>query len=368
MAQPPPARGQPCLAVCRPAPRWPRFRDQGGQCGPGPVVEVAPGPLCARPPRVDAAEDVGPPGRGMDLPRLRRGGPPDVGDQGEGACTVWATSSHVTAGLGLGGSWRAGSLSHTRSHQSTATVWGLPAAVSPSKRVKRPSGRRCQQAGGLPQRSTRPCRVGRPSAAPVLPHGRQVPAPCVGAAGAAGVRPGLHWDLLHEVALEARRVAGGWEQGHPPRMPAPPPPCRLPLRPPLHHPARPPWASDRRQLPDHGAAGPGAEINLQACFAAPMAPPRGWGGFSPFPPPSSAGATGAPLSPPSWRGTPGLPPPSAAVLRGRGTAHRADAHGVGQCHVPAPALAHGCRVARGRGADLRDPPHGGCATSNACPG
>ena len=34
---------------------------------------------------------------------------------------------------------------------------------------------------------------------------------------------GLHVDLLRKVAEEARRLAGGWEQGDPPRTPAPPP-------------------------------------------------------------------------------------------------------------------------------------------------
>ena len=94
------------------------------------------------------------------------------------------------------------------------------------------------------------------------------------------VDPRIQRDLLHEVAQEARRLAGGWEHGHPPRTPAPPPPCRLPkagrrlpLRRPLHHQLRLPRAGDRRQPPDHGAAGPEAEINLKACFAAPLAPP-----------------------------------------------------------------------------------------------
>ena len=41
------------------------------------------------------------------------------------------------------------------------------------------------------------------------------------------VDPGLHRDLLHDVAKEARRLAGGWEQGHPPRTPPPPPPMLL---------------------------------------------------------------------------------------------------------------------------------------------
>ena len=94
------------------------------------------------------------------------------------------------------------------------------------------------------------------------------------------VDSGLHRDLLHEVGKEACRLAGGWEQGHPPRTPPPPPPCRLPkagrhlpLRRPLHHPAPPLYAGVHRRPPDHGAANPGAEINLQACFAAPLAPP-----------------------------------------------------------------------------------------------
>ena len=50
VTHPPPARGWPCLAVCRSAPRWPPVRDQGGHCGPGLVMEVPLGPLRARPP------------------------------------------------------------------------------------------------------------------------------------------------------------------------------------------------------------------------------------------------------------------------------------------------------------------------------
>ena len=37
------------------------------------------------------------------------------------------------------------------------------------------------------------------------------------------VDPGFKQDLLHQAAQEARCLAGGWEQGHPPRTPAPPP-------------------------------------------------------------------------------------------------------------------------------------------------
>ena len=39
--------------------------------------------VLVRPP-LSAAEDVGPTGRGRDLPRLPQGGPPHVGDQREG--------------------------------------------------------------------------------------------------------------------------------------------------------------------------------------------------------------------------------------------------------------------------------------------
>ena len=144
------------------------------------------------------------------------------------------------------------------------------------------------------------------------------------------VDPALHQDLLHEVTQEARRVAGGWEQGHPLRM-CPPPPMppaaggrRLTLRRPLHRPARPPWAGDRPRPLDHGAAGPGAEMNLQACFAAPLAPyfaptDHSWlstcvGGYSPPPPP--------PLGPPGLRSPPrpgGVPP---CTLRERGLSGR----------------------------------------------
>ena len=50
VAHPPPSCGRPGLAVSRPGPRWPRVREQGGHCRPGPAVEVPPGPLRARPP------------------------------------------------------------------------------------------------------------------------------------------------------------------------------------------------------------------------------------------------------------------------------------------------------------------------------
>ena len=45
-----PARGQGGLDHRRRSPKRPRVRDQGGHCGPGPAVEVPPGPLRARPP------------------------------------------------------------------------------------------------------------------------------------------------------------------------------------------------------------------------------------------------------------------------------------------------------------------------------
>ena len=92
-------------------------------------------------------------------------------------------------------------------------------------------------------------------------------------------------------------------------------------------------------------------------------------GTPPLFPPRLAVATGASLSPPRPDGAPPgspPPPPTAAALRGRGTPPGAYARGAGQCHVPAHAPAHGPRVARG--AEVRDPPHGGSATSNARPG
>ena len=72
-----------------------------------------------------------------------------------------------------------------------------------------------------------------------------------------------------------------------------------------------------------------------------------------------------PLLPPSRWGANGTPPPSAPALRGRGTPPWAAVRGTRQCDVPAPTLAHGRRVASGRGADLRNPPHGGRTPSNA---
>ena len=157
-----------------------------------------------------------------------------------------------------------------------------------------------------------------------------------------------------------------------------PPPCRLPdvgrhlpLRRPLRHPARPPWGGDQSRPPDHRAAGPESEINLQACFAATLAPPLApsdhwrlskWVGWVP---PPARGQPELHTPPPTLLG---LRPPTAAAMRGRGAPPGANARGAGQCHVFASALAHGRRVARGRGANLRDPPHGGSAASNARPG
>ena len=46
-------------------------------------------------PRLSTAEDVGPPGRGTDLPRLGQGSPPRVGDQREeGVDRVGHVSPH----------------------------------------------------------------------------------------------------------------------------------------------------------------------------------------------------------------------------------------------------------------------------------
>ena len=94
---------------------------------------------------VDAAQDVG---------------PPDVGDAGEEGVHL---SSHLPPrcrGLGFGRGWWAGSLFHTRPQQPTSTAWGLLAAVSPLKRLRRRRGRRCQLSGGSSQPTTPPCRVG----------------------------------------------------------------------------------------------------------------------------------------------------------------------------------------------------------------
>ena len=63
-------------------------------------------------PRRSAAEDVGPPGRGTDLPRLRQGGPPHIGDHREEGVDHIGHVSPRRIGPGQGGGWRAGSLSH----------------------------------------------------------------------------------------------------------------------------------------------------------------------------------------------------------------------------------------------------------------
>ena len=106
--------------------------------------------------------------------------------RGRGACTSAATSSQFAKGSeSRRGGW-AGSLSHSGPHQSTARVWGLAAAVSPSKWVSG-AGR-----GGGGHPSAPPGRAG--SAATAARRSRRAkwapePAPCVGEAGAAGVRP-----------------------------------------------------------------------------------------------------------------------------------------------------------------------------------
>ena len=91
---------------------------------------------------------------------------------------------------------------------------------------------------------------------------------------------GLDHDLMHEVFPEAVCLAGKWEKGCSPRArepPGPPAACRRRATtspyadfPP---PGAPPWGRDRHRPPDHGATSPGAEINVQACFAAPLAHP-----------------------------------------------------------------------------------------------
>ena len=68
--------------------------------------------------RVDAAEDVGPLGRGIDRPRLRQGGPADVGDHGEEGMHHHLKPCRRGAGVGGGGAWRAGSLFLTWPHKS----------------------------------------------------------------------------------------------------------------------------------------------------------------------------------------------------------------------------------------------------------
>ena len=52
-------------------------------CSHSPVRRRASWKTSSVRPRLSTAEHVGPPGRGMDLPRLRQGSPPHVGDQVE---------------------------------------------------------------------------------------------------------------------------------------------------------------------------------------------------------------------------------------------------------------------------------------------
>ena len=114
-----------------------------------------------------------------------------------------------------------------------------------------------------------------------------------------------------------------WEQGRSSRarVHAPPPAacrrraCTSPYAAPSTH---------RHRPLDHGAAGPGSEINLHPCFAAPVAPPLApsnhwrlstWVGW--VLPPSSPPPLGQPElhSPPHPGGTPpGSPPPPLLLL------------------------------------------------------
>ena len=112
-------------------------------------------------------------------------------------------------------------------------------------------------------------------------------------------------------------------------------PCRAPVaehrssqRHPLHRPERPPLDGDRARLPDHGAAGLGSTVNLQACLVAPLTSllaPRdqrraslcgGWG-LPPPPPPTRAPGEGHP--PPSA----GPSPPSSCCGAGTSSPTRA---------------------------------------------
>ena len=93
--------------------------------------------------------------------------------------------------VGVVGGLRAGSLYHTRPQQSSTTAWGLPADVSPSTRLRRRRGRRCQQSESAP--TLHPDMPGRPPhrrAGLLLPQWRQAATPHVAQAGAPVVRPG----------------------------------------------------------------------------------------------------------------------------------------------------------------------------------
>ena len=146
--------------------------------------------------------------------------------------------------------------------------------------------------------------------------------------------------------------------------------------------ARPPWAGDLFLPLDHGAAGPAGPIAmayLQACFgtpplAPPFAPPDRphlnlWVGhvLPPSPPPPPMGRPWLCPSPRLGGMLTEPPHPCATALRGRGTPPGAAASGDGQHHIPPPALAHDRSVAGGRGAGLRNPPHGSRTPSDARP-
>ena len=128
--------------------------------------------------------------RGMNLPQLRQGGPPHIVTRGRKAWTALATSRHVASGPGwVGGGGLAGGVvvqhpaPRVHPHCVGPAIGHLPLEEGEAaERAEEPARR-----GVVP--ALHPAVPGRPPqrlARLLPPHGRQVPAPCVGAAGAAG--------------------------------------------------------------------------------------------------------------------------------------------------------------------------------------
>ena len=143
-------------------------------------------------PRPNAAEGIGPPCRGMNLSRLRQDGPPHVGDQREEGVDRIGHFSPRCLRPRVGG-WLAGGI-----------VVPYPAPLVHPHGVGPAGGRLSLEEGEAAARTKEPVGRGvvpllhasRPGLPPqrharlLPPHGRQVPAPRVREAAAAGVRPG----------------------------------------------------------------------------------------------------------------------------------------------------------------------------------
>ena len=118
-------------------------------------------------PRPSAAEGVGPHRRGVDTPRLRQDDPPHVADHREEGVDGVGHLPPRRLRPTVGGRLAGRVVVPDRAPAVPTTAWSLPAAVVPSKRVRRRRGRRNQQGGGSSRCSTPRGRVCRHSGWPV---------------------------------------------------------------------------------------------------------------------------------------------------------------------------------------------------------